>query len=300
MDKTNLGDRMKEYEKLNSQKLMTRLPVIARLDGRSFSNFTKGMTRPYDDDMSQMMQETTKYLVEQTNANCGYTQSDEITLGWFIGCKEKESQMLFDGKIDKLNSILASMASVKFNYLIHVKTHNLNFDIKLLEEETLEELTATYEEYANMTKQYELWKKKQYMLPTFDCRIWNVPSCSEGTNAFLWREMDATKNSISMVAQHYFSHKELQNKHQADMQDMLHEKGINWNDYPTFFKRGTYFKRVLIERKFTTEELKKLPPKHKAHSNPDLLITRSKVGSMDWKPLSKYDNTERIKLIFDV
>lgn len=278
MDKTNLGDRMKQYEQLNSQKLMTRLPVIARLDGRSFSKFTKGMERPYDETMSNLMQETTKYLVEQTHANCGYQQSDEITLGWFFGCEEKETQMMFNGKVDKLNSTLAAVASVKFNNLLADKFLRSSGGIVP-----------------------DFWRKKVNMLPTFDCRIWNVPSCTEGANSFLWRELDATKNSISMAAQHYFSHKELQGKHQADMQDMLMlDKDINWNDYPSFFKRGSYFKRIVTERKFTSDELDNLPEKHEAKTNPDLLITRSEVQRMDWKPLSKYENSERIKLIFDV
>jgi hypothetical protein len=81
-DKTSLGDRMKWYEKRYSHVVMPMIPVMARIDGRSFSKFTAGLARPYDERMSRLMIDTTKFLVEQTNARCGYTQSDEITLVW--------------------------------------------------------------------------------------------------------------------------------------------------------------------------------------------------------------------------
>lgn len=277
MDKTSLGDRMKMYEsQFTKNKLIPRLPVIARLDGRSFSKFTKGMERPFDVNMTCLMHETTKYLVGQTHATCGYTQSDEITLAWLV--TSKDGQMLFNGKVDKLNSSLASMATAKFN-------HSMQCLMGVLMSK-------------GMDKQVDFWCDKADMLPTFDGRIWNVPDTTEGANAFLWRELDATKNSISMASQSMFSHKELQGKHQADMQDMMHSKGVNWNDYPTCFKRGSYFKRVLVERKFTEEELANLPEKHQARKNPDLMITRSEVQKMKWEPLMKMENRE--SLIFDV
>ena len=73
----------------------------------------------------------------------------------------------------------------------------------------------------------------------FDARCFNIPK-EEVTNLVYWRQLDATRNSIQMVGQANFSHKELQNKSCNMIQDMLHEqKGINWNDYPTVCKIGT-------------------------------------------------------------
>ncbi|KKL92895.1 hypothetical protein LCGC14_1880070, partial [marine sediment metagenome] len=105
----NFGDRMKMYEKAESgRRFMPLLPVYARLDGRSFSRFTKGFNRPYDKRMSEAMIDTTKYLVEETNALIGYSQSDEISLVWYSD--SIDSQIFFDGKIQKMVSVLAALA----------------------------------------------------------------------------------------------------------------------------------------------------------------------------------------------
>jgi tRNA(His) 5'-end guanylyltransferase len=103
--KDNFGDHMKSYEKQTCGiKMLPRIPVIARLDGKGFSKFTKGLKRPYDERLSKLMVETTKYLVKETNANCGYTQSDEITLVWYV--ESYESSIYFDGRLFKMISDL--------------------------------------------------------------------------------------------------------------------------------------------------------------------------------------------------
>ena len=96
--------------------------------------------------------------------------------------------------------------------------------------------------YGKGTPEYQLCEIYQKALEKgamFDARCFNIPK-EEVTNLIYWRQLDATRNSIQMVGQANFSHKELQNKSCNDIQDMLHEqKGINWNDYPTVCKRGT-------------------------------------------------------------
>lgn len=107
-----LGNRMKGYESSGtSQKLDLSLPICARIDGRSFSKFTKGCKRPFDDRISNAMRETCKYLVDETHAKIGFVQSDEISL---VFEANEGGSILFDGKMHKLNSVLASMAAVKF------------------------------------------------------------------------------------------------------------------------------------------------------------------------------------------
>lgn len=203
-----LGDRLKGYERMETDcKFLPTLPVYARIDGRCFSKFTKGMERPYDETMSRMMQETTKYLVEQTGALTGYTQSDEISLLWYS--EDPKSEIFFCRKKQKMTSILAAMATAKF----------LELALK------------------------EFPEKCAKSLPTFDARVFQVPSKMEGMNCFLWRVQDAVKNSITMAASTVYSHKQLMNKNGGDKVDMLMEKGINWNDYPRFFKEGSFFKR---------------------------------------------------------
>ena len=249
-----LGNRMKAYESQTCGiKLIPRIPVIARLDGKGFSKFTKGLKRPYDERLSNLMVETTKYLVKETNANCGYSQSDEITLMWYTD--KIESSIYFDGRLFKMLTDLSAMASVFFN----------------------RELPKYLPE-------------KAHLMPRFDCRVYNVPTLDEAVNSFLWRENDATKNSISMAAQSVYSHNELENKNGSDKQEMLFQKGINWNDYPSFFKRGTYVQRKRLLTAFTTEEIEKLPAKHNARKDPNYLIERWIVDRVELTPLSQITN----------
>lgn len=251
-----LGDRMKTYERAGTQQqLMPLLPALVRLDGVAFHTFTKGLRRPYDERLSQLMVDTTKYLVQLTGARIGYTQSDEISLALLQDTYQQ--QLYFDGNVAKINSVLASRATAYFN------------------------------------SQLQLGRipEKQSELPVFDCRTWNVPNLVEAANAFLWREQDATRNSISMAANAMYSHTEVHGKSSAQMQEMIFQKGINWNDYPVFFKRGSYVRRVETSRRFSQAELTALPSEHRAKLDPDLVVTRSTYEVMDYgMPLSKIAN----------
>jgi tRNA(His) 5'-end guanylyltransferase len=262
----NLGDRMKIYEKVESgRRLIPLIPVCIRLDGRSFSRFTKKLDRPYDERFIKVMQATTKHLVEETGARIGYTQSDEITL--VLYSDNIKSSIYFDGKIQKMVSTLAATCSVYFNKYLNEEFGK--------DKETLFPVGA---------------------LPTFDCRIWNVPNITEATNVLVWRELDATKNSVSMACHKHYSHEEMMNKGRADQMDMLIEKGINWNDYPSSFKRGTYYQRVTVEKVLTAEELKDLPPKHDAHKNPKLKFKRSVVQQADLPPILRVVDRDKVLL----
>lgn len=252
-DKTSLGDRMKWYEKRYAHVVMPMIPVMARIDGRSFSKFTSGLARPYDERMSRLMIDTTKFLVEQTNARCGYTQSDEITLVWMA--EDPDAELFFGGKLLKMTSIVGSLATVYFN--------------------------------RQMT---ERLPEKKDLMPVFDNRVWEVPADFEAVNCFIWREQDAVRNSIQSAARAHFSHNECLNKNGSELQEMLFQKGVNWNDYPNFFKRGTYVRRRVVERKFTTEELNNLPPKHEALKNPDAVVRRTVVMEENFPPLTKIVN----------
>lgn len=254
MKKEKFGNRMKGYESSTCGiKMIPRLPIIARLDGRSFSKFTRGLKRPYDERLTNLMIETTRFLVKETNANCGYTQSDEISLVWFN--PDYDSQTLFDGKLFKLISTLSSLATGFFN-------KNLSNYIP----------------------------EKSDLLPTFDCRVFNVPNVEEAVNVFLWRELDATKNSITMAASEFYSHQFLMNKNSSQKQELLFQKGINWNDYPSSFKRGTYLGWRIISNKMSLEEIEKLPPKHNLRKNPDAEIRRRILVNLDLPPLTKVKN----------
>lgn len=256
-----MGDRMKMYEQVEAgRRFLPLLPICARIDGRGFSKFTQGMQRPYEPALSQIMIETTKYLVEETQARVGYTQSDEISLIFYSD--DLKSQIFFDGRIQKLVSILAAMTSVKFNTLLA-----------------------------------EHLPDRAHKLPVFDCRVWSLPTKAEAVNTLVWREQDAVRNSLSMAARAHFSHKQTMHKRGSELHDMLHEKGVNWNDYPAFFKRGSYWQRRKVVRQFTADELTRLPAKHAAHSDPNLVVERTEVRALEMPPIRQVVN--RVEVIFD-
>lgn len=254
----SFGDRMKMYESTETQRqFLPGNPVYARIDGRGFSRFTKGLRKPYDDRMMRCMIETTKYLVDKTNASIGYTQSDEISLCWYTN--SFDNQIWFNGRVFKMTSNLASLATLKFYQMI------------------LQEIP----DYAQRD-------------PTFDTRVFQLPSKVECANAFLWREQDATKNAVSCAAQSMFSHKELQNLNGKQMQEkMWQERGVNFNDYPAFFKRGVFVRKIVTERFLTENELQRIPEQHR----PTGPVLRNDIVELDMPKFSSVKN--RVEVIFD-
>jgi tRNA(His) 5'-end guanylyltransferase len=257
-----LGDRMKAYEaQETSRRFLPGLPIYARIDGRGFSKFTNGMKRPYDERMSAAMVETTKVLVEHTHATIGYVQSDEISLVWI---PTENGHGWFDGKTMKMASVLAGLTTAAFSQSILLEFSNLH-GLPLLKK-----------------------------LPHFDARVISMPSEAEAANMLLWRNLDATKNAISMAASHYYSHKELHGRSGSEKQEMLFQKGQNFNDYPYFFKRGTWVRRVATERTLTAEELARIPENHRPPA--DQLLLRTGVVAFDLPPLNRIEN--RVETLF--
>ena len=238
----DLGVRMKTfYEQIPKTKLMRRCPVAIRIDGKAFHTFTRGFQKPFDEVLIKSMQGTMKYLCENIQGCVlGYTQSDEITL-ILVDYKKLTSSAFFDYEVQKLCSIAASMATMAFN--------------KFFEKYVDEYRFSKWDGVSN----YEdgTWGYIQTLLNAvnkgamFDARCFNIPK-EEVTNLCYWRQDDASRNSIQMVGQANFSHKELHKKSRNDMQDMLMtQKGINWNDFPTYQKRGSCCVKKEIENKST-------------------------------------------------
>lgn len=252
----DLGDRMKSYEAHEtSRKLLPGIPVYARIDGRSFSRFTKHMHRPFDLRMMACMEDVTKDLVNESHATVAYHQSDEISLAWTN--TDHTSELWFGGKLHKVTSVLASLAASSF-----MRSLMLHFE----------------DEAAELCDQ----------LPHFDCRVFQVPNLDELANCFLWRNQDCTKNAISMAAHHYYSHAELQGKSGAQKQEMLFEKGVIFEDYPAAFKRGTFVRKETVTRTFDPQEWASIPLNHR----PDLasLVLRSELVTFDLPPLTRVKN----------
>lgn len=237
MDTSDLAERMKGYEKRNRYYLQRRMPVILRLDMRAGHSFTKGFEKPFDEVFIKSMQETAQYLCENIqNCKLSYQQSDEITL-LLVDYDKLNTDCFFDYRVDKLCSIAASMATMIFNkaFKKNVEAESHVFADEWLDDENFNP------NYKNKELR-SLWlvhKKAVDKGAMFDARCFNIPK-EEVTNLVYWRQLDASRNSIQMVGQANFSHKELQNKSCNDIQDMLMtQKGINWNDLPTYQKRGS-------------------------------------------------------------
>ena len=246
MKRDDLGNRMKTfYEQIPKTRLMRRTPVVIRIDGKAFHTFTRGFKRPFDDVLIMTMQETAKYLCENIQGcQLAYTQSDEISL-LLIDYQRFETSAWFDYEIQKMCSISASMATMVFNKIFRDMVGKLHINGSL------------EEEYSCI-----LYKAAQKGA-MFDARVFNIPK-EETCNYFYWRQLDASRNSIQMVGQANFSHKELQHKSCNDIQDMLMtQKGINWNDFPTYQKRGSCVVRnkVVLESDDVTEKCMLRDPK---------------------------------------
>jgi tRNA(His) guanylyltransferase len=210
VEKSNLGDRMKRYEvQGGSGTLLTRTPVIIRLDGKAFHTFTKGLQKPYDRELHQAM--CTSMLYAATNmqgVKFGYTQSDEISI-LLTDTDRLTTEPWFGNKVQKMVSVAASMVTAKFNSIYKHPVH------------------------------------KEGKLAEFDARAFNVPF-DEVANYFVWRQKDATRNSIQSLGQYHFSHKQLHGKSCSEIQDMLMctlDTPVNWNDVSTWAKRGSCIRR---------------------------------------------------------
>ena len=220
--KDALGDRMKSfYENRYRIYLTRRTPVIIRIDGNAFHTFTRGLDKPFDKDFMRIMQETCKDLCEFIQGCVGgYVQSDEISL-LLIDYNTITTDAWFDYNLQKVTSLAAARATMTFNKLVEDLIVNL----------------GTAEHW----QKYALWEPKLHRA-IFDARAFNIPK-EEVTNYFIWRQKDATRNSINSAAQAVIPHSQLQGKNQSETQELLFQHGINWNNYSIIEKRGTFVRR---------------------------------------------------------
>ena len=220
---TDLDIRMKQYEKVTDQKLIRRMPVIIRLDGRSFHSFTRGFRKPFDDILIDSMQKTALYLCKNVQ-NCvlAYTQSDEISL-LLIDYEKFDTQPWFDNRIQKMVSTSAALATVRFKEVFenniekfgheNIPDWDMGGTNEWLTDQQQKDLT-----YINYLSNAIEAKYKG-----FDSRCFNL-SKDEVANYFFWRQQDCIRNSLQMVAQTYFPQAALQHKGTATIKRILLEK----------------------------------------------------------------------------
>lgn len=250
-NRDSLGDRMKGYENAFRHYLPRRMPVIIRIDGKAFHTYTKGFHKPFDSILMKSMQDTAYALCTKIEGvKLAYVQSDEISL-LLTNDDTLETEPWFGNNLQKLCSIAASIATLAFHN--SMKQHIFNFTYGFSSgkaEEIWQFLEAEYGYPIDFMKSKE-WDEYFHRIQTshcngahFDARAFVLPK-EEVTNYFWWRQLDATRNSIQMVAQSNFSHKELQGLSCNKLQDKLFtEKGINWNDFSVPEKRGTCIVKV--------------------------------------------------------
>ena len=234
--KDSLGDRMKAYEAVPKNFLMRKNPVVIRLDGKAFHTFTRGFEKPFDKIIERAMTETMLYLCKNIQGCVlGYTQSDEITL---VLCDYQKinTDAWFEYNVQKMVSISAAMATYAFNMVLDSIAADL------------------FAEAGNQnTKVTDLIMRKRDKGTFFDARAFSLPH-NEVVKCLIWRQQDATRNSIQALAQSLYSHNELQGIDCNKLQDkMFAEKGVNWNDLTTYQKRGACAIQKLVTKTSSTK-----------------------------------------------
>ncbi len=239
--KDELSIRMKEfYENRTRILLPRRTYTIIRIDGKAFHTYTRGLKRPFDEGLIQDMDETANYLCKNIQgAKFGFVQSDEISI-LVTDFDDIKTDAWFDGNIQKIVSVSSSMATSKFNQL---------------------RLKRMFEKYNPIGEEMDIEEAIKIITNTkiaeFDARTFTIPSKVEVENYFIWRMQDTVRNSISSVAQSLFSHKELNNKSTNQMQEMIFQKGQNWNDYPAKYKRGRFIEKQVVHLETEFESIEK-------------------------------------------
>lgn len=230
-----LGNRMKDrYETRTRYFLPRRTFTILRLDGKAFHTYTRGLKKPFDNGLSEDIDDAIIAMLPQIQGSVfAYTQSDEISI-LLTDFATPQTDTWFDGNIQKMSSVAASIITAEFNKLRYERFGFLSRFAKLANDQTLESQKTEH----------------KHRLAFFDCRVFTIPDRTEVMNYFRWRQQDCIRNSVSMVAQANFSHKELHGKSQSDMHEMFHQKGINWT---TDFTDGEKNGRIIVKETYTTD-----------------------------------------------
>ena len=238
---TPLEVRMKTYEAVTTEtKLIERLPIYARIDMRAGHTWCRGLQKPFDQNYAAAMRGATKYIVEETGAAVGMTQSDEASFVWL-----DDTKVPFGTRLFKLQSVLASMFTAAF-----------------------------MRQYINANMLDMVMKR----LPSFDCRVLNMPSLTEAANMITWRSMDSVKNSITLLALEYFSNKQIHGKNGEERIRMLAEKGVDYYALPEEYRIGAFFRRETYKKMLSSEELAKIPEKQRIlDENGKMTVVRSHV-----------------------
>jgi tRNA(His) guanylyltransferase len=203
-----LGDRMKRYEAAARTCLPPRTYTVIRIDGKAFHTFTKGLPKPYCRHLAEAMDAAAKAVCRQS-MGCRLAYGQSDEYSFLLTDFERhESEPWFSGGVQKIASVAASIFTAHFNQAFAPYPH----------------------------------------VAVFDARVFTIPSIGEVENYFIWRQQDAERNSLNMLASCYFSHKQLHDKGTPERHEMLYTVGVNWANEPTDFKRGRVIRKVESEQ----------------------------------------------------
>lgn len=287
---TELGKRMKSYEEINtSRRLIPNLPVYVRIDGRAFHTFTKELDKPICKQFFDTMVEVCMYLVDELNADLGYVQSDEISLAWL-------SNPPFEGKLFKMESIIASMTTSKFCTYINEKYYSNLCKYQELDSDK-DPYCIRYRYKMECDAWYPLYDRVRKLNPSFDCRVVQLPNTTELANMFIWRELDAVRNSVQSLALTYFKPEEITGLTNKQLQNLLFEKeGINWNELASEFKRGVYIRPETEVKEISEEKLRSIPEDKRPDSK---VYIRKVVKPHEFPPMNKVKNKKGVYFDYD-
>lgn len=281
-----LGDRMKSfYEDRTRYYIPRKVFGLIRIDGKAFHTFTKKLEKPFDIGLISDLNETAQYLCENIQgARFGFVQSDEIQIV-FTDLFDRNSEMWFDGNIQKIASVSASLATSKFNQL-RIKRYLAK---KFFQARDAEEVDFNTGHWVS-----------ECPLGQFDSRVWSVSTIEEAINSFIWRQQDAIRNSVSMIAQFFCSHKELHGKNQSQMIDMIKAKNFDFDNYNIGHKRG----RMIVKKEKMVEISQQAFDKSNASQRDSMFFSNGKYYTKRsvWVVENAFDFThylgqEQLKLI---
>lgn len=227
-----LQDKGKRLQKQRDYCVDTDKYILVHVDGRSFSKMVKNkFEKPFDRTFIDMMNETAIYLCENVQgAKIAYVQSDEISL--LVKKDNPDGDIFFGGRLCKMQSIIAALATSKFNQLAMARLM-LGLDTD------------------ELTRDDIAWQITNAPLYQFDCKVWDVDTANDAFAWFLFRNIDCVKNSKQQFVQTYLPHKILL-KHNTDEQVLMavDEAGKDWRDCSDDEKYGRIISKEDYE--FTT------------------------------------------------
>ena len=240
MKELTIKEKCKQYQKLRDYCVDTDKYIIAHIDGRSFSKMIKNkFNKPFDSSFINMMNETASYLCAMVQGvHLAYVQSDEISL--LIKKNTAESDVFFGGRLCKMQSIIASLATAKFNQLYMINYFKEREDKNPFYVERHYTTSECVDTIAN------------FPLCQFDCKVWDVDTANDAMAWFLFRNIDCIRNSKQQTAQAYLPHNALLGlDSDTQIKKLLDEKGVDWNSFSGGEKWGRLIYREKEEKTYT-------------------------------------------------